>query len=390
MCWAAQTAENDREWKVEGTQVKKLGFLVVFIGLLVLVARIFLPFVTVIIWSAIFYAFLYPVFRKLSLRKDGEDRNKFARNLLAAALALGGVLLIAVPGVFLGIAMVKQLSGMLRDGLIAIEKNPATMGLSADGPIASLLSAISGGTIDIGTPVGGLRHFLGSQTNQILGLSGKLLKDFLGIVINLLFMIFTIFFFLIDGRHLAKVLINALPIEKSYTTIFLQKFRDMGRHLVTGYFFVALLQATVMLVLCLIFSIKGGLVIAFLTAIASFIPMVGTALVLIPVAAAKFIAGDITAAVVFLILSITLIWTIDTFIRPLLLQDRLKIHPLLIFFSILGGLTVFKFNGIVLGPLILILFFTALELYKQIYETPPASQHRRKDDLPLDDEERKL
>ena len=289
-----------------------------------------------------------------------------------------------MPGVFLGIAMVKQLSAILRDTLLAVEKNPASLGLGPDGPIASLMSAMSGGSIDIGTPVGGLRHFLGLQTNQILGLSGKLLKDFLGIFLNLLFMIFTIFFFLIDGRHLAKVLINAIPIEKSYTTIFLQKFRDMGKHLLTGYFFVALLQAVVMLALCLIFSVKGGLVIAFLPAIASFIPMVGTALVLIPVAAAKFMAGDITAAVVFLILSITLIWTIDTFIRPLLLHDRLKIHPLLIFFSILGGLAVFRFNGIVLGPLILILFFTALELYNQIYELPAGSLRRRKDDKPLD------
>ena len=119
---------------------------------------------------------------------------------------------------------------------------------------------------------------------------------------------------------------------------------------------------------------------AALTAMASFIPMVGTALVWLPVSASKIMAGDITGGILFFVCSAALIWTLDNFIRPVLLHERLKIHPLLIFFAILGGLQVFKFNGLVLGPLILILFFTALELYEQAYQSPPEDQQRRKDD----------
>jgi predicted PurR-regulated permease PerM len=194
-------------------------------------------------------------------------------------------------------------------------------------------------------------------------------------------MVFTLFFLLLDGRQLIKVLISSIPIEKTYTAIFLRKFRDMGRHLVTGYFAIAAIQALVMFILCAIFKVRSVLVIAALTAMASFIPMVGTALVWLPVSASKILAGDITGGVLFFVCSAILIWTLDNFIRPVLLHDRLKIHPLLIFFSILGGLQVFKFNGLVLGPLILILFFTALELYDQAYESPPEKQKRRKDDM---------
>jgi predicted PurR-regulated permease PerM len=93
------------------------------------------------------------------------------------------------------------------------------------------------------------------------------------------------------------------------------------------------------------------------------------------------VAGDVTGAILFMAISATLVWTIDTFVRPFLLEGRLKIHPLLIFFSILGGLQVFKFNGIVLGPIILILFFTVIEFYEQAYESPPEGQKRRKEDL---------
>lgn len=372
---------------MEGIQVRKLGFLVVFVGLLVLVARLFYPFLTVIIWSSLFYAFLYPIYRRLARRKDGSLRRGLAKNLIAAALSLGGVLLIAVPGAFLGVAMGKQLSVMIKDALLAVESNPAILGLGPDGPIASMLSTISGGMIDLGKPSGSLRYFLASRTNQILGFSGKLLMDLFSILLNMVFMVFTIFFLLVDGRHLADILIGAIPIEKNYTTVFLQKFRDMGKRLVMGYFLVALLQASIMLALCFAFSIKGGLVIAFLTAIASFIPMIGAALVLIPVSASKFIAGDVTGAALFLLISATLIWTVDTFVRPLLLHGKLGIHPLLIFFSILGGLAIFKFNGIVLGPLILVLFFTALDFYERAYNLPTESRKRRADDA--DGEEKK-
>jgi predicted PurR-regulated permease PerM len=373
---------------VSGESIKKLGFLAVFVGLFILVARLFYPFLTVIIWSSLFYAFLSPLYQRMATRKDGSVRSGFARNAIAAALSLGGVLLIAVPGAFLGVAMAKQLSAMIKDALIAVETNPSIIGLGPDGPIASLLSAVSGGAIELGTPSGSLRFFLASRTNQILGFSGKLLMDLFGILINLLFMVFTIFFLLVDGRHLAGILVGAIPIEKDYTTVFLQKFRDMGKRLVMGYFLVAGLQASIMLTLCFAFSIKGGLVIAFLAAIASFIPIVGTSLVLIPVSVAKLIAGDATGAVLFLIISASLIWTVDTFVRPLLLHGRLKIHPLLIFFSILGGLAVFKFNGIVLGPLILVLFFTALDFYERAYNSPPGSRGRRTGDAKEEEEEK--
>jgi predicted PurR-regulated permease PerM len=370
--------------------IKKLGFLAVFGGLFVLVAMLFYPFLTVIVWSSLFYAFLYPIYLKLTIRRDGTLRSGAARNAWAAALSLGGVLLIAVPAAIVGIAMVKQFGSMTKDALFAVERNPSSLGLGPDGPIAHFLSAVSGGTIDLGRPSAGLRYLLSSRTNQILGFSGKLLMDVLSILVNLLFMVFTIFFLLVDGKHLAELFVGAIPIEKSYTTIFLQRFRDMGKRLVTGYFLVAILQAIIMFVLCLLFAIKGGLVIAAITAVASFIPKVGTAMIWIPISATKFVSGDATGAVLFFVCSATLIWTVDIFIRPLFLRGRLNIHPLLIFFSILGGLAVFKFNGIVLGPLILILFFTALDFYKRAYDMPSDSRRRRMDDIDEEVDKKKL
>jgi predicted PurR-regulated permease PerM len=373
---------------LEGPQVKKLGLLAVFIFLFILVAMIFLPFTTVIIWSGLFYAFLYPLYRKLVTRRDCTERRGFARTGIAGALALGGVLLIAVPAVLLGLSMVRQLGAMIHNALVEIQKNPGAIGFSSDGPLGSFLYSLSDGTLDLSKMniADEIRNIITIKSDRIVQLSGQFLKLSSGILLSLLFMVFTLFFLLLDGRHLIKVLISAIPIEKSYSAIFLRKFRDMGRHLVTGYVSIAGMQAVIMFILCAIFRVKGALVIAALTAMASFIPMVGTAMVWLPVSASKILAGDLTGGILFFVCSAALIWTLDNFIRPVLLQDRLKIHPLLIFFSILGGLQVFKFNGLVLGPIILILFFTAIELFEQTYESPPEDQRRRKGDCADGDE----
>ena len=142
----------------------------------------------------------------------------------------------------------------------------------------------------------------------------------------------------------------------------------MSKQLVVGYFLVALYQATAAFLLFTIFGVKGALVLAALTAVASFLPMVGASLVWLPVSLARILNGDLPGGIALLVLSAIFISTLDNFIRPILLRDRLNIHPLLIFFSILGGLEVFGFNGIILGPLILILFFTAAKLYDKVYD----------------------
>ncbi|MDP3176752.1 MAG: AI-2E family transporter, partial [Spirochaetaceae bacterium] len=163
----------------------------------------------------------------------------------------------------------------------------------------------------------------------------------------------------------------------SISTTFLRKLRDTGRQLLLGYFLVSAFQAGMMFLLCLVFSIKGPLVIAFLTAVASFIPMLGTALVWLPISAGIALGGDTVQAIAFCALSAVFVATLDNFIRPVLLHERLKIHPLLIFFSILGGLQLFGFNGVVLGPLILILFFSAADLYDQVYEREPEKDSKK-------------
>jgi len=355
---------------MEGRRVRQLLFLAFFLALFLLVTRLFYPFLTVILWSALIYGMLEPLHLRLSRRRDGSERPGWARTAIAGAFSAGGLLLIVIPATLLGVALVKQAGELAASIQAALDANPALLDLSPSGVIGGFVSRLTEGKLDLSAIdlKGELRGFISGRMGSIIGFSGTVLKDAASIVLTLAFMLFTLFFFFADGRHLAGMLVRAVPIETRYTTLFLRKLRETGKQLILGYFLVALFQGAMMFLICTAFRVSGALVLACLTAVASFVPMIGTALVWMPVAATMAATGRVAGALAYLATSALLVATLDNFIRPVLLHDRLKIHPLLIFFAILGGLRLFGFNGLVLGPLILMLFFAATELFDKVYE----------------------
>lgn len=355
---------------MDGKNVRRGIFLVFFLALFLLVARLFYPFMTILLWSALLYILLLPLFNRAT-REGGEKPLKgLGRNLIAGSFSLLGVLIVVVPLAFLAFNMVRQVGDLAGEALKALENHPEILDLSPSGRLGGFIYRLSDGALDLGSVNlrGEIYRFVAGSSGKVIGLSGAIIKNAATFLITLAFIVFTLYFFFVDGGHLLSVLVDAIPIEHEYTRLFMRTLRDMSKQLVVGYFLVALYQATAAFLLFTIFGVKGALVLAALTAIASFLPMVGASLVWLPLSLARILNGDLAGGIALLVLSGIFISTLDNFIRPILLRDRLKIHPLLIFFSILGGLEIFGFNGIILGPLILILFFTAAKLYNKVYD----------------------
>ncbi len=355
----------------QGTTKKQI-FLIFFIALFLLVARLFYPFMTVILWSGLIYAFLEPLFERMTKSMNPSPKNRQrtspVKNILAGFFSVAGVLVFAVPFIFLFIALLRQVVDLSGSLVRLVEEHPDFFSLSTTSPIGGFIFKLSGGSIDLSqvNVVHELKSFLSASSSRIIGFSGTILKNAFSLVIALAFMVFSLFFLLMDGKHLMSVLVSAIPIENSYTKMFMQKMKDSGRQLVLGFFLVALYQAAAMFVLALIFGFKNALVLATLTAIASFVPMVGTSLVWFPLGLFMLLSGNVLNGILFILLAAFFVSFVDNFMKPIILGERLRIHPLLIFFAIVGGLNIFGFNGLILGPLIVIVFFAAVELYEQI------------------------
>ena len=360
---------------MEGPQVRKLGFLALFACLFVLVGRLFYPFLSILLWSGLIYIILRKPYARASTRRDGSERREPAKTLIAGGFALGSIILVIAMIALLGAALVKQLGELAGAAMRTLEKSSGLLDLSRNGALGGLIYSLSDGQIDLSKVdlVAEAKRLLVEQRVGIIHLSGTILKDGAGALVGLAFMVFTLYFFFVDGAHLMRTFISAIPIERDYTSTFLRNLRASGKQLLVGYFLVALFQSTMLFLICLAMGIKGPLVLGALALIAAFVPMIGTGLVWIPAAAGIALGGHPGKAILFFLLSAALVGALDDFLRPLLLRERPKIDPLLLFLSILGGLQLFGFNGIVIGPLILMLFFSSIELYEQAYDSPAES-----------------
>ncbi|MBN2874053.1 MAG: AI-2E family transporter, partial [Spirochaetales bacterium] len=162
-------------------------------------------------------------------------------------------------------------------------------------------------------------------------------------------------------------LIDAIPLRNAYTIRFMRKFRDTGKDLAIGYILMAAFQGAMGFLVYWIMGVPAPLPLAILTGIASLIPLVGTGLVWVPLVAVTFMGDNPGRALLLLVLCVVFISSLDNFIRPFLLHARIKLHPLLIFIAIIGGIDFFGFNGVLLGPILLTLFFTAVDLFGKTY-----------------------
>lgn len=98
--------------------------------------------------------------------------------------------------------------------------------------------------------------------------------------------------------------------------------------------------------------------------IASFVPMVGTFIVWGPAAGYLFFQGLYLKGIILVLLSIFAISSIDNVIRPLIMKGKTKMPVIAIFFSILGGVKVFGFIGLIVGPLVFALFVSVFEILR--------------------------
>ncbi len=373
---------------MEQRGTKKQIFLIFYIGLFILVGWLFRPYLTPLLWAFLLYSFTRPLFERcagttLKHRaalnmdsKTGAVRDKLyahglKKNLLAAVFAILDVLLIAVPLGFLAFALVRQLLDVFGTLLREVESRPELFSLKPDSPLGSFIYRLSNGAVDLSKIdiVAAIRQFISARSSRIISYSGSALKNITNFVINLAFMVFTLFFLYLDGRELINLLIGAIPLERNLTTMFFGKIRRSSHELVTGYLLVALYQGLAMALISRIFGLGNNLVIGVLTAVASFIPMIGTGFVWLPLSIYMALSRGPAMGIVFLIVSSVPVALLDNFIRSKVIGDRLSVHPLLIFFSIIGGIKLFGFDGLLLGPIILIVFLSAISIYDAIDES---------------------
>ncbi len=196
----------------------------------------------------------------------------------------------------------------------------------------------------------------------LLQLGSSLFRNTTIFIIQLLLLLFIVFFLLKDGARMIAGIKYLCPIREEQGDSILHNMRKVSRSVLLGGFFVASLQGLaggISLAVVGIPALFWGTVLAFV----AMIPVVGTGLVWIPATIYLLLTGPWWIAVVFAIYNTVVVGSIDTFLRPILMRDGANAPVFFIFLSILGGVSVFGMLGLLYGPMILTFTAVMLNIY---------------------------
>jgi len=203
--------------------------------------------------------------------------------------------------------------------------------------------------------------------NYIIPGATSLVKGTTKFITSLLIVLFTMYFMFHDGRSLLRRIMHLTPLSNKYDKLIWMKFRDVSYSAIVATFLTSLAQS---FVAGLAFYFVGlpVLILSILIFVFSFLPYVGTALVWLPAAIYLLIIGKIWQGIFMLLWGAIVISLIDNLLRPYLMKNKAQVHPLIIFFSIFGGIVLMGMWGIIFGPLVVALAFTIMHIYELEYE----------------------
>jgi predicted PurR-regulated permease PerM len=320
--------------------------------------RIFEPFIAPIYWAFLVAFMLFPINRTVRTLVRGR------RGLAAGLMTLGVTLGIAVPAALLAVAFANQ-AVELGHRLAAVGER-----YQISGATDLLKLPFIGGAIEwlqqrFDVQEAQLRSWVvqGSQraVQLLLARGGGVLVGVFGILGMLSVMLFVLFFYFRDGDALLQSLVRIIPFDARRKEKLLVRLEGVTRAVVFGTVVTALVQGTLLGVGFWITGVPSPVVFGALAAVASFVPLVGTALVWIPATIYLWTQGVLWKTLFLAIWSLAIVGTADNFLRPLLVSGKSEVGTLTVFFGGLGGLAAFGFVGLFVGPVILALVLALLE-----------------------------
>jgi len=193
---------------------------------------------------------------------------------------------------------------------------------------------------------------------------GALFQSGASLVLNLFIFFVALFYFLVDREKIVKEMLILSPLRDSVDHEIATRMVETVRGVIFGSLIIAVVQGVLAGIGLTIFGVPGALLWASMVVVAAQIPMLGTAVVLLPAVAYLFIVGDSGAGIGLLVWSMVVVGTIDNVLKPYVVGGKTRMNGLLILVSMLGGLEAFGPIGFILGPTILAAFLVVIELYK--------------------------
>jgi predicted PurR-regulated permease PerM len=312
------------------------------------------PFVGVLAWAIVLVIILYPIHKRLARRIKH-------RSLSALISCLLVVFVVVLPLTLLSLAVAEELAKV-------IPKLPADISqvMSSQTPLFGRVSEWLQTRLGIETSRS--QEFLVEQLKRssefLLGFSWNLLGNIVGSIVKAFFVLFTMYYLFRDGEDIVKRLPAVLPLGRQQGERLIARIQEVVSASVYGVVSIAALQGLLGGFAFWLLGIPSPILWAVLMMFICMIPIAGSFLIWLPLSIYLMATGHWTKAVLLIVWGALIVSTIDNFLRPKLIRNQTKLHELFVFFSVLGGISVFGLLGIVLGPVVLAITLGLLQTFQ--------------------------
>lgn len=325
---------------------ERIFFGLLFVIIAVLGLMVVWPFLTYIVLAGILTYTLFPVYRFFR----AHTRHSEVASALSILVAL---LLMVLPSVFLVSELVQQVSGAY--------SNFQAGGLDR---VADYLSGLTGNRINFQEV---LTSGLDQIRESIVGLAPDILGSVSSLLIGLFIMFFVMYYGFREGEAFVARIRQLLPLDPDLKESLFYEVRTITQAVLYGQVMTAVIQGTLGGFALLAFGVSNWLFWGAIMIIMAFLPVLGTPLIWVPAAVGKILDGETGRGVGLLIVGFVIVMNIDNIIRPRLVSGRTRVHPLLILIGVLGGLKIFGFVGMLVGPLVLAILVALIKFYESAY-----------------------
>lgn len=339
----------------DGARAQSTAIFVAFAVSVYLSWLLIRPFLWALAWAGVMSVLFYPVHERLSRRLTSQS--------WSAALSTTLVILtILVPTAVVVRSVVGEAQAVAR-------RAPATVAA-----VLSQTNSVTGPTvrwIERYKSLDRLRdpHWLESAAEELAGTATRtplrLVGGVASMAIQLAIIVFTMFYLFKDGRALRTYLYELVPVENRRIREFLVRVRDVIMACAYGTLLVAIVQGTLGGLAFWALGLPSPMLWGVVMVLASMIPTLGAFIVWVPAAIYLAATGQAWQAIALTVWGTLVVGLADNVLRPLWVGNRTKMHELLVFFGVLGGLQLFGVLGLFIGPVI---FAIALALVESLRE----------------------
>jgi predicted PurR-regulated permease PerM len=335
-------------WKDRKELLRTVVLAALAVLLLYLCWRILVPFLTAISWAFALAVIAAPVYRRLRARVVSPTLASLLTSFLVIAVVIAPAVLLARSLFHEAAGLVQQTAGDSEGLRSTIDRMPLVGGAfrwldermdvagaaveslrNAAGSVSSALSSFVAGSI------------------RVLGQIGAA--------------IFILFYLLRDGEAILGSAMRFIPLEPEFTRAMFDRITRTLRVSLGGKFVTSAIQGLLGGAMFAWLGLPAPVFWGFIMGCLSLFPVIGAFLVWGP-AAIHFLAnGDWPHALLLTVWGVLVIHPVDNLLGPVLVGTTLRIHALLMFFSVLGGIAAFGASGIVIGPLVVAVVVSVFE-----------------------------